>query len=172
MEQRRVVVCGLGAVTSQGPTAQHLWDGVRAGRVAIRPVQHLAMDGYRTRLGGEVLDREAPVLEYRRPSGAREPAIEFALRAAAEAVADAGDLLASVAPERRGIVVGTCNAGLISGREWYARRMAGEEADPELLLLMGPQAISEALAGALDFGGPCLSINTACAAGAHAFGQA
>ncbi|MDA0166507.1 beta-ketoacyl-[acyl-carrier-protein] synthase family protein [Solirubrobacter ginsenosidimutans] len=170
--ERRVVICGLGAVTSQGPTAQHLWDGVRAGRVAIRPVQHLPMDGYRTRLGGEVLDREAPVLEYRRPSGAREPAIEFALRAAAEAVADAGDLLASVAPERRGIVVGTCNAGLISGREWYARRMAGEPADPELLLLMGPQAISEALAGALDFGGPCLSINTACAAGAHALGQA
>src|ERR1700755_1564583 len=143
--ERRVVICGLGAVTSQGPTAQHLWDGVRAGRVAIRPVRHLPMDGYRTRLGGEVLDRETPALEYRRAAG-----IDFALRAALEAVQDAGDLLGAVTPERRGIVVGTCNAGLISGREWYARRLGGEPADPELLLLMGPQAISEALAGALD----------------------
>ena len=80
--ERRVLICGLGAVTSQGPTAEHLWDGVRAGRVAIRPVRHLAMDGYRTRLGGEVLDREAPRLDYRRPAGTREPAIDFALRAA------------------------------------------------------------------------------------------
>src|SRR4051812_30960685 len=170
--ERRVLICGLGAVTSQGPTAAHLWDGVRAGRVAIRPVQHLPMDGYRTRLGGEVLDRVPPRLEYRRPAGAREPAIDFALRAAEEALADAGAVLDAVAPERRGIVVGTCNAGLISGRDWYARRLAGEPAEPELLLLMGPQAISEALAGALDFRGPCLSVNTACAAGAHALGQA
>src|SRR3954470_2747801 len=110
--ERRVVICGLGAVTSQGPTAHHLWDGVRAGRVAIRPVQHLPMDGYRTRLGGEVLDREAPGLAYRRPSGAREPAIDFALRAAQEALDDAGSVLATVAPERRGVVIGTCNAGL------------------------------------------------------------
>jgi 3-oxoacyl-[acyl-carrier-protein] synthase II len=170
--ERRVLICGIGAVTSQGPTADHLWEGVREGRVAIREVSGLAMDGYRTRLGGEVVDPVVPAAEYRRPRGHREPAIDFALRAAEEAVTDAAGLLDRVAPERRGVVVGTCNAGMVSGRKWYARRLAGQEADPELLLLLGPQAIAEALAGALELRGPVLSVNTACAAGAHALGQA
>jgi 3-oxoacyl-[acyl-carrier-protein] synthase II len=171
-DERRVMICGLGAVTSQGATAADLWDGVSAGRVAIRPVQGLEMDGLRTRLGGEVLDRSAPRADYRRPADFREPAIDFALRAAEEAVADAGELLNAVAPERRAVVVGTCNAGLLSGREWFAQTAAGAESDPALLLLLSPQAIAEALAAVLDVRGPCLSVNTACAAGAHALGQA
>ena len=31
----RVVVTGVGAVTSQGGSASALWEGVKAGRVAI-----------------------------------------------------------------------------------------------------------------------------------------
>ena len=34
-EPIRVVVAGVGAVTSQGPTADALWDGVKAGRWRI-----------------------------------------------------------------------------------------------------------------------------------------
>ena len=170
--ERRVVVCGVGAVTSQGPTADALWDGVRAGRVAIGPVRHLPMDGYRTRLGGEVADRTPPRRDYRRPDGGREPALAFALRAAEEAIADSGAGAAAIPSERWGTVIGTCNAGLLSGRRWYAARREGRPADPELLQLLGPQAIAEALSGAFLLRGPCLSVNTACAAGAHALGQA
>ena len=42
LEPRRVVVTGVGAITSQGPTAQALWDNVRECRVAIRPVECLS----------------------------------------------------------------------------------------------------------------------------------
>ena len=56
----RVVVTGVGAITAQGPTADALWEGVRGGRVAIRDVEHLPMDGYRTELGGEVQEPVAP----------------------------------------------------------------------------------------------------------------
>src|SRR3954462_9588748 len=160
MEQRRVVVCGLGEVTSQAPTAEDLWDGLRAGRVAIRPVRHLAMDGYRTRLGGEVLDREPPRREYRRPAGGREPAIDFALRAAEEARAGCGAAAGGVPPERWGVVVGTCNGGLVSGHRWLERRLAGEPADPRLLLLVSPQAVAGGVGGGLRRPGPAPSLQT------------
>src|SRR5262249_28721009 len=42
--------------------------------------------------------------------------------------------------------------------------------DPQLLLLVPPQAIAEALGAAFGIRGPLLSIDTACAAGANAIG--
>ena len=35
-EPIRVVVTGVGAITGQGPSADDLWEGSKAGRVAIR----------------------------------------------------------------------------------------------------------------------------------------
>ena len=52
----RVVVTGVGAITAQGSDANALWENVRDGRVAIRDVEKLPMETYRTDLGGEVKD--------------------------------------------------------------------------------------------------------------------
>ena len=59
-QRHRVVVTGMGAITSQGNSLQDFWDGVSNGRVAIRNVQHMPMDGFRTHLGGEVQEPAAP----------------------------------------------------------------------------------------------------------------
>src|SRR5438128_3760228 len=162
MEERtqplRVVVAGVGAVTSQGAGVEELWAGVRAGRVAIRPVQRLPMDGYRTRLGGEVDEFDPPTHTYRFPPGHRERVIDFALKAAEEAV-DASLLPpGTVAPERWGVVMGTCNAGLLSFETWYAGRVSGQQQPAELLQLTTPQALAEAVSGAFECKGPVLSL--------------
>src|SRR3954454_12903489 len=172
-EPRRVVVTGVGAITAQGPTADALWEGVVGGNVAIRTVENLSMDTYRTKLGGEVQDRVAPERDYRHPEDYREPVIDFALKASEEAVGQCGIAESGqVAPERRGVVIGSCNAGLLAGEEWYRRRLAGKPAPSELLLLVSPQAVAESLASAFNFKGPVLSVNTACAASANAIGYA
>src|SRR4051794_9462165 len=166
---RRVVVTGVGAITAQGPTADALWEGVVGGNVAIRNVEGLPMDTYRTSLGGEVQEKVAPEHEYRHPDDYREPVSDFALKASEEAVGDWAD---KVPAERWGVVIGSCNAGLLAGEEWYRRRLAGKEAPSELLLLVSPQAVAESLASAFGFKGPVLSVNTACAASANAIGYA
>jgi 3-oxoacyl-[acyl-carrier-protein] synthase II len=168
----RVVITGLGAITAQGTTAEDLWQGVKAGRVAIRPVQNLSMEGLRTEIGGEVQDMALPEHDYRRPEGFRDRAHDFALKAAEEAMENSGISFDQVPSERWGIVVGTCNAGLISGEEWYKERMEGKTPDPSLLCLVTPQAVAESLSGAFGIKGPVLSIDTACAAGANAIGYA
>ena len=172
-EPTRVVVTGVGAITSQGATAQQLWENVRDCQVAIRPVGHLPMDGYMTKLGGEVQETIPPASEYRHPSDYREPVVDFALKAAEEALANCGIAATKQIPaERWGVVVGSCNAGLLAGEEWYRKWLAGDDGSPELLMLVSPQAISEALASAFGFKGPALSVNTACAASANAIGYA
>jgi 3-oxoacyl-[acyl-carrier-protein] synthase II len=168
------VVTGMGAVTSQGTSVGEFWQGVRDGRVAIREVRRLSMDGYRTRIAGEVTDVITPERSYLTPDGFRDRAIDFTLAAAEEAMADCGVGVGAegIDPERWGIVVGTCNAGLLAGEEWYSRRLSGEAFDPRLVLLVPPQAFAEALSGAFAIKGPALSIDTACAASANAIGCA
>ena len=168
----RVVVTGVGAVTAEGPSARDLWEKTRDGIVAIRPVQHLPMDGYRTRIGGEVQVPVRPEHDYHAPDGFRDRAMVFALAAAEEAFEAGGISFDYVPPERWGVVMGTCNAGLLSGEQWYRETMAGGNPDPSLLLMVPPQALAEGLSGAFGIKGPVLSIDTACAAGANAIGYA
>jgi 3-oxoacyl-[acyl-carrier-protein] synthase II len=168
----RVVVTGMGAITGQGSNLDEYWEGVRGGRVVIREVQHMPMDGYRTQLGGEVQVSAAPTREYLNPDGFRDRAIDFTMQAAEEAMSRCGVGVGAIPAEKWGVVIGTCNAGLLAGEEWYRRRQNGEEPDPRLLLLVEPQAFSEALSGAFGIKGPVLSIDTACAASANAIGYA
>ncbi len=171
-QRHRVVVTGMGAITSQGNSLREFWDGVSNGRVAIRGVTHMPMDGYRTKLGGEVQDPAAPEHTYLNPDGFHDRAIDFTLKAAEEAMAGCGVEVGAIPAERWGVVIGTCNAGLLAGEEWYKRRKAGEKPDPRLVLLVPPQAFAEALSGAFDLRGPVLSVDTACAASANAVGYA
>lgn len=166
----RVVVTAVGAITAQGAGAAALWRGLNAGRVAIRPVRGLDMSGYRTRLGGEV-----------DPTGTHEgdAALRFALAAAREAMADAGIWPAAyakspsaVAAHRWGVIVGTCNAGLRSAEHAYRAQLATGTVDWHRYLMIQPQTIAEALAAQFGLHGPVLSVNTACASGAHAIAHA
>ncbi|WP_165367746.1 beta-ketoacyl-[acyl-carrier-protein] synthase family protein, partial [Phytoactinopolyspora endophytica] len=168
----RVAVMSVGAVTGLGLTADELWSGARDGRVAIGPVQGLDLTGFSTKVGAEVRDLPETSHRYSRPDDFRDRVFELALHAADEAVNGAGALIERVGWQRCGVVYGTCNAGLLSGREWLARLDAGEKPDPRLAAMMPPQATAEALAGAFGWGGPVLSVNTACASGANAIGWA
>lgn len=168
----RVVVTAVGAVTGHGATATQLWEGVVAGKGAIKEVEHLSMEGYRTSIGGEVKERTAPSHDYRRPPDFRDPVVDFAMKAAEEAIEGAASITGAVPPERWGVTIGTCNAGLLSAEKWWMDRQAGQPGDPRLLMLVTPQALAEALSGAFGLKGPVLSVNTACAASANAIGVA
>jgi 3-oxoacyl-[acyl-carrier-protein] synthase II len=171
-EARRVLVTGMGAITAQGASVDEFWLGVRNGHVAIVPVRHLPMEGYRTKIGGEVQQDVKTRRSYLNPSGFHDRAIDFTLIAAEEAMEDCGVGVGAIPAERWGIVVGTCNAGLLAGELWYSRRLYDDPTDPRLAMLVPPQAFSEALSGAFGIRGPVLSVNTACAASANAIGWA
>lgn len=168
--QHRPVVVAVGAVTSQGVGAEATWNGVREGTVAIRPVQRLSTEGLRTGIAGEVAPLPAPADRAGYPEAFQDPALDFALLAAEEAMAQAASL--GVAPERWGLVLGTCNAGLLSAEQWFLAERAGEDTHAQALAYSTPQGLAEAIAGAQGIRGPVLSLNTACAAGANAVGYA
>ncbi|WP_217697920.1 beta-ketoacyl-[acyl-carrier-protein] synthase family protein [Sinomonas mesophila] len=166
--RRAVAVVALGAVTAHGTTAEDLWEGAGAGRVAISAVEHLPTEGYTTRLGGEVKAEVSASPVSGTVGGFRDRSFDFMFAAAGEASGKAAIAFDAVPPERRGLVLGTCNAGMLSALEWYRE----PSAHPRLPLYGPPQSMAESLAAHHGVRGPVLTVNTACAAGANALGLA
>ncbi len=168
-----VVIAGIGAVTSQGGTADALWAGVRAGNVGIRPVRGFAMQEYATEIGGEVTEPSFPAFDYAPESGVREPSVDFALAAAEEAMANAGLAVGrDIAADRWGVAYGTCNGGWRSAELALREVAEGKVPDWHRYTFVPPQAAAEALGAAFGLKGPVFSVNTACASSAHALAHA
>ncbi len=165
----RVVVTSLGAVTAHGAGVASLWEAVRNGHVAIGPIRGLRLDGFDAPIGGEVEALRRPKYDYLTRLGLRypEPALDFALVAAEEAMSGAG---VEVPSTRWGVSFGSCNGGIRSG-EMALRRARERDTKPRddrHLLMVPPHAMAEALSAAFGLRGPVLTVNTACASSAHA----
>src|ERR1700722_7696232 len=56
MSHRRVVITGLGVITSLGESADAMWDLLCAGQSGIKPVTRFDFSKYPVRFGGECTD--------------------------------------------------------------------------------------------------------------------
>ena len=190
---RRVVVTGLGVVSPLGQEVQTLWSGLAAGRSAIGPIRRFDASGFPTRIAAECT-------EPRRPPGiaaglwsASSRIERFAFAAASAALADAGLDKRSrgagrLADERLGVAL-AAGLGSFSHREVFAPCAAAATAEggfdeerfaAALADTLGPRAaerrspgnLAARLADELALAGPLLSVDTACAAGTQAIGDA
>jgi len=160
---RRVVITGVGAVTPLGVGSQALIDRWTAGECGIAD--------------GAGRCREFDPLEFLSKKEARraDRFSQMAIAAGAEAVAQAG--LAEELPyeaHRIGCVVGTGIGGLPSLEENQRKLIErGEKAvSPLAVPLMMGNAAAAAVSMRHGLHGPCYGVVSACAAGAHALGDA
>ena len=58
MAKRRVVITGLGVVTALGESVPLFWDNICAGRSGVRRISCFSTEGYRVRIGGEIIDAQ------------------------------------------------------------------------------------------------------------------
>src|SRR6266545_1465608 len=99
-----------------------------------------------------------------------DPSLRLAVIAAAEAIAQAGDI-----PRERAVVsTGTSTGGLLEGEElFFTRLVRGRGRTPVSRVLQQPTSgPSDAVARAFTLGGGVLSNATACASGGAGIGMA
>ena len=104
---QRVVVTGLGLVTSIGIGQGPFWDNLLEGRCGTGPVESLDTSPFKVHNGGEVKNFEARDYARRLDPGAMGRASQFAIAAARMALEDAGADTGAVAPERAAVSMGT-----------------------------------------------------------------
>jgi 3-oxoacyl-[acyl-carrier-protein] synthase II len=179
--QRRVVVTGLGAVSSLGPSAGELWERLLAGESGIRTAENLDPAIINCTVRGDVDDERVPnrFLEGKTLRNTSRFAW-LAVEAAGEALSDAGLIdCESFAPtmslKTAGAVIGTCGAGVHDDflDAWESYKGRGVRGVPIHLHVSFPHNLAGyGIQSRFGMGGPSLTLTTACATGAQAIGEA
>ncbi|WP_076346366.1 beta-ketoacyl-ACP synthase II [Paludisphaera borealis] len=173
-EPRRVVITGMGLVTSLGENLNPFWEALCAGRSGVGPLTLFDTTEFKVHFGGQVRDWD-PVARF----GVKEARhldrfAQFALVASEHAVVDSGIDFSKLPPEQCGVMIGSGIGGL---NEF--------EAQHSIMMQKGPSRISpftipklmvNAGSGQVSIRwglrGPCSAIATACASATNAIGDA
>ncbi|MCC2276960.1 beta-ketoacyl-[acyl-carrier-protein] synthase family protein [Streptomyces sp. ET3-23] len=171
---RRVVITGLGPVSSIGTGIAAFGASLRVGRSGISPVTSFDTTGFPYVMAGEVRDFvPGAVLRVLDPREWGRTSL-FAAVAARLAVEDAGLDPATVPPERAGCVIGTTSgeSRVLQGltEQWVAEGMPA--LSPEDVRQCPPSRIAAAVGCELGFTGEAMTLSAACAASNYAIGYA
>jgi 3-oxoacyl-[acyl-carrier-protein] synthase II len=168
----RVVVTGIGVKSPAGNDVETFWSTLSAGRSAAADLTLIDAAALPVRFGCEVHDFDPTDYVGAKEARRIDRVTQLGLAAAADALADAGEL--AVDPARCGVVIGTGIGGLNTLEEQVT--VYKEKGPQRVSPFFVPMMMANAAAGtvAMQFGwtGPNLCIATACAASAHAVGEA
>jgi nodulation protein E len=171
---RRVAVTGLGVVSALGVGTTAFWDALRSGRGGVGRITRFDPGGYAAQAAAEVRGFDSAAHFQDQDPEILDRFAQFALVAAAEAWRDASIQLSDNEHDRAGAIVSSAMGGVASQDEAYLR-LYGKN-NPRQHPFTVPRIMNNAAAGhvSMRFGlrGPTLSTATACAAGAHAIGEA
>jgi len=171
---KRVVITGLGAITSIGHDVPSFWTGLVAGKAGIDRVTLFDPSDFACQIGAEVRDWD--VNQHMDPKDARrnDRYTHFGFVAAKQAVRDSGLDMAKEDGDRVGVLI----ASGIGGMHTYETQLKvlAERGPRKVSPFTIPSLIGNMCAGlvAIELGarGPNFGIVSACASGTHALGEA
>ncbi len=171
---RRVVITGQGSVNALGMNVSETLAAMRAGRGGIGPLQIRDADRLGVRIGAAVPAYQPETHFSRKEIALYDRFTQFALLAAAEAVAQSGLEFDGALGERTGIVMGNSGGGMTTIDDSY--RQVFEERRNKVHPFTVPRLMSNAPASHMSIRhrirGPVFTVATACASSNHAMGQA
>jgi 3-oxoacyl-[acyl-carrier-protein] synthase II len=171
---RRVVVTGVGMVTPLGTGVRNNWEAACAGRSGIGPVTKFDASDFPSQIAGEVKDFHPEDFMDKQQIRRFDVFIHYAVASARMAMEDSGLKIDEVGAHRVGCITGSGLGGLAMLEHYHSVLL--EKGPRKISPFFIPGIIANMAPGqiAIEFGakGPNLSIETACAASAHAVGEA
>jgi 3-oxoacyl-[acyl-carrier-protein] synthase II len=172
--KRRVVVTGIGAVTSLSRKVDDLWQRILRGESGVHALRAFDTTEHKVKFGGDIYDWSTEGYVDRKEEKRIDRFTQFALVAGIDAVNDSGLDFAKEDPFRCGVILGSGIGGLNE-----------IETQMERLLTKGPDKVSaftipklmvNAASGhvSIRYGlrGPNYAVATACASATNAMGDA
>lgn len=174
MNNRRVVITGVGMVTPLGTGTDKSWNGLIEGRSAIRKITHFDAEGYPCQVAGEVPDFDIDRFIATKEQKKMDRFIHLGVAAASFAMEDSGLEVTGDNADRIGVIVGAGIGGL-PAIEHYNQQLV-KKGHKRVSPFFIPMTIINLTSGQISirFGvkGPNSAVATACATGTHSIGDA
>jgi 3-oxoacyl-[acyl-carrier-protein] synthase II len=171
--KRRVVVTGIGAVTSLGCKVDELWTRICNGESGVGPLERLEVPNYRVRFGGEIRNWSTEGYIEAKDVKRFDRFVQFAHVGGVNAVVDSGIDFSKENPWRCGVVLGSGIGGLET-IEVQHERLLGKGPDKVSAFTI-PKLIGNAASAqlAIQYGlkGTNQVVVTACASATNAMGD-
>jgi 3-oxoacyl-[acyl-carrier-protein] synthase II len=171
---RRVVVTGLGVVTSIGHDVPTYWASLLAGKIGIERVTLFDPAPFACQIGAEVRNWDVNHLMDPKEVRRNDRYTHFGFVAAKQAVADSGLDMAKEDGDRVGVIIGSGIGGMYTFENQL--RVLAERGPRKVSPFTIPSLIGNMCAGlvAIEYGarGPNFGIVSACATGTHSLGEA
>lgn len=175
MNERRVVITGIGCISPLGNDLTTTWEGMKAGRSGIGPITCIDTEPFDCKIAGEVKDFE-PEQYFKLPKDARraDRYVQLAVAASKMCMDDSGLNPESINPRRYGVMVGSGIGGLATLEKEHSVYL--DRGPKRVSPFCIPMMISNIASGiiSMEYGlkGPNMVIVTACATSNHNIGEA
>lgn len=174
MSRRRVVVTGLGMISSLGNTVADTWHGIVNGKSGVATISHFDASAFTTQFSASVknlvVDDYFPGKEARK----MDPFIQYGMVAGIQAIRDSGLEINETNAGRIGVSIGSGIGGIGTIEEGSA--ILEHKGPRRISPFFVPSAIINMISGNLSimYGlrGPNIAITTACTTGTHSIGFA
>ena len=171
---RRVVVTGLGVVSSIGNSASEVLESLKAGRSGITANAAMQEHGFRSQVAG-ALDIDVAAHVDKRTLRFMGPGAAYAHIAMTQAIADAGLEEADVVNPRTGLVAGSggpSTSAMLGAHQTVLKTGATKRIGPFAVPKCMCSTISANLSTAFRIKGVNYSITSACSTSLHCIGNA
>ena len=175
ISDKRVVVTGMGIVSSLGCTVDLYWSALRSGESGIKLIVDDELAKFPTKIAAWIEDYEIPeILKKRKEVRHWDKSILYGVDATLQAVEHSGLNLNEVESSRLGVYIGTGIGGIETLCTASDRLYAKEKlrTSPYLIPMMIPNMASGVVAMEIGAQGPSAAIVSACATANSAIGEA
>jgi 3-oxoacyl-[acyl-carrier-protein] synthase II len=171
---QRVVVTGMGVVTSLGSDLPTFWNNLLNGKSGISIIEAFDTTEYTTKIAAEIKDFDPGVYMDKKESRKMDRFVQFGVAASKLAVEDAKLVIGENAdPERVGVVVGSGIGGLGTWEDQHTILM--EKGPRRISPFFIPMMIANMASGQVSMvtgaKGPNSAAVSACATGTHSIGD-
>lgn len=175
MEQKRVVITGLGMVTSLGNDVPTNWQNLLQGKSGAAGITHLDTSKFKTQFACEVKNLDISSLLDPKEIRRYDRYIHYAVKSAEEAMLDAKIDINLEDPLRCGVIYGTGMGG-VNTMDVNVGAYGASDGTPRYSPFFVPMIITNMAAGmlAIRYGFKGVNFNTtsACASSSHAIANA
>ena len=171
---RRVVVTGLGIISSIGNETDAVTASLKAGKSGIVAMPEFAERGFRSQVAGTVKDLDVASLVNKRSLRFMGDGAAYAAITLQQAIEDAGLTEEMVSNDRTGIIVGSGGPSVknLEATIDIAREKGPKRVGPFMVPKTMSSTCSATLATAFKIRGYNYSITSACSTSAHCIGNA